>query len=68
MMGMVGLTTGVETSSQAMQRSGMTRMVMVMVTTGAILLGTLQGIQNGLESSLRAPHHRTSVQTPQRPT
>ena len=68
MMGTVGLTTGVETSSLAMQRNGMTQMVMVTVTTGAILIGTLQGIQSGLESSLRALHHPINVQILQQPT
>ena len=47
----VGLTTGVETSSRAMRRSGMTRTAMVTGTTGAILVGTLQGIQIGQEAS-----------------
>ena len=68
MMGMVGLTTGAETNSLVMQRSGMTQMVMVTVTTGAIQLGTLQEIQNGLEFSLKALHHPTNVQILQQPT
>ena len=68
MMATVGQIIGVETSSPATLHSGMIRTGMDTVTTGPILLGTLQGIQIGQESSSRALHHPTSVPTHQQPT